>query len=209
MVTTTTHRRPYVGAGEDGARRSARIDRQEAEGLSWSDPRSDELHDSAARWEQQAYDLMLERLGPRPSLDRVRDSVGSEEWLAALALLDLSHAVGADAARFTVWSRDGGHYTYESDGDERVGTLHPDALMDWQAWTADVDEQDRGWSTTEWTLYELIAGLTTGRPLQLVGNLNSLGSWESDALGILINWASGGDQSRPGRLTVISEGGLY
>ena len=47
-------RRPYVGEGADGARRSAEIDRTEAEGLAWSDPRRVELLESAARWERQA-----------------------------------------------------------------------------------------------------------------------------------------------------------
>lgn len=203
MNTTSTNRRPYVGDGEDGARRSARIDREEADCLSWSDPRKDELHDSAERWEQQARALMVERLGPRPSLDQVAESVGSEEWLAALALLDLSRALRADIAGWTVWT-DGGHFTYEGYGDDRIGTFHPDAAVDWAAWSADVEQDGRGWSTTEWALYGLIAGLTAGRPLQLVGTLNGLGSWAEEALRILISWASGGDQSgRPGRLTVV------
>lgn len=87
---TTSPRHPYVGAGEDGARRSAQIDREEADTLSWSDPRHDELIASAERWEDQAHRLVLERLGPRPTLEQLREHVGNENWLAALALLDLS-----------------------------------------------------------------------------------------------------------------------
>jgi hypothetical protein len=45
---------PYVGEGADGARRSAQIDREEADTLDSSDPRRDELLLSAAAWELQA-----------------------------------------------------------------------------------------------------------------------------------------------------------
>ena len=47
-------RRPYIGYGIEGARRSAAIDREEADTLDRLDPRRDELLDSARRWEQQA-----------------------------------------------------------------------------------------------------------------------------------------------------------
>jgi hypothetical protein len=50
-----TDRLPYVGTGADGARRSAEIDRTEADGLDAADPRRDELLQSADRWELQAY----------------------------------------------------------------------------------------------------------------------------------------------------------
>ncbi len=53
----TTHRIPYVGDGADGARRSAQIDLEEADGLDQHDPRRDALLASAARWDQQADDL--------------------------------------------------------------------------------------------------------------------------------------------------------
>jgi putative phage-type endonuclease len=51
------HRIPYVGDGPDGCRRSAEIDRTEADGLDLLDPRIDELLASADRWEAQALDL--------------------------------------------------------------------------------------------------------------------------------------------------------
>jgi putative phage-type endonuclease len=51
------HRIPYVGDGLDGCRRSAQMDREEADGLDLLDPRIDELLASADRWEAQAADL--------------------------------------------------------------------------------------------------------------------------------------------------------
>lgn len=48
------HRNPYVGEGADGARRSAEIDRTEADGLDVADPRYSELQASAEAWETQA-----------------------------------------------------------------------------------------------------------------------------------------------------------
>lgn len=204
MTGTRDHRRPYVGSGEDGARRSGRIDRDEADGLSWLDDRRDELLQSAERWEQQAHELVLERLGVPPSLADVWAAVGSEEWLAALALLDLSPALAADAGRYTEWARVGGTYSYEGDGEDRVSTFHPNPVMAWDAWVADVDEQGRGWSTTEWQLFDLIAALVVDkRTVSLRDALRGLGSLERRALEVLVGWASGGNsRDRHGRYTV-------
>lgn len=52
-----THRRPYVGEGADGARRSAEIDRSEADGFDRDDPWRDERLASAEQWDAQAVDL--------------------------------------------------------------------------------------------------------------------------------------------------------
>ena len=51
------HRPPYVGAGADGARRSADIDRSEADCMTTGSARWDELQASASRWDAQAADL--------------------------------------------------------------------------------------------------------------------------------------------------------
>lgn len=53
-------RRPYVGDGADGCRRSAEIDRTEADGLAVTDPRYLELLASADEWECQAIEHELE-----------------------------------------------------------------------------------------------------------------------------------------------------
>lgn len=46
-------RRPYVGSGIDGARRSAQIDREEAD-VETNDERRALLLESARQWEEQA-----------------------------------------------------------------------------------------------------------------------------------------------------------
>lgn len=51
---TARLRVPYVGEGVDGCRRSAQIDREEADGLDLRDPRRVELLASAESWEQRA-----------------------------------------------------------------------------------------------------------------------------------------------------------
>ncbi len=197
-------RTPYVGSGEDGARRSADIDRNEADTLAWNDPRRDELEKSARAWKDQAHHLVLARVGAQPDLTELRMSVGNEAWLAAIALLDLSPALANDAARFTAWSRDGGHYTYTGDGDARESTFHPDAEMDWDGWAADVDQVGRGWSSTEARLFQLIAALVVdGREVRLPGVLDDLGSWQQQVLDIVVQWASGGNnRERPARYRV-------
>ncbi len=207
MSVQSQDRTPYVGAGEDGCRRSAQVDREEADGLSWGDPRKDELHESAGQWEDQAHRLLLERMGERPTLTELRRDVGSESWLAALALLDLSPAVANDAARFTSWARDDGRFTYTGEGEDRVSTFHPSPDMDWLEWVADVEARGRGWSSTERRLYQVVASLTAAQPLQLEGVLDDMGSWQREVLDALVQWASGGNnRERPGRLAVVEAG---
>ena len=200
----TQDRIPYVGVGEDGARGSARIDREKADTLAWDDGRRDELDRSAEDWEAQAHRMVLTRVGPRPDLTELRMSVGSETWLAAIALLDLSPALANDAAQWAAWSRDGGHYSYDGDGQDRVATFHPNAEMDWDAWVNDVESMRRGWSSTEYRLFQLVAALVVDdREIRLPGVLDSLGSWQLPALNVLVQWASGGNnRERPGRYRV-------
>ncbi len=50
-------RRPYVGEGSDGARRSAAIDLDELDTLDRDDPRWDSIAESAERWDAQAAAL--------------------------------------------------------------------------------------------------------------------------------------------------------
>lgn len=205
MTVHTNHRSPYVGAGENGARRSAQIDREEADTLDWSDPRHDELITSAEAWENQARELMLQRLGPRPTLDQVRESIGNESMLAALALLDLSPTVARDVAQFTEWATASGRFTYDRDenghADPDTGVFHPDAFIDWEAWADDYDSHGRSWSSTEHRLAQLVAALTViDRAMKITGVLDSMGSWESDVWRILVEWGTGGNQKDlPGR----------
>lgn len=66
-------RDPYVGEGADGARRSARIDREEVDGLDAADPRREGLLASAEAWEEQArlLDTPVGRLGTEPEPEQV------------------------------------------------------------------------------------------------------------------------------------------
>lgn len=74
MTTPSFHRIPYVGEGADGCRRSAEIDRNEADTVDSSDPRKDYLLGSAARWIQQAEFLEAQDAvaSDRAKLERVR-----------------------------------------------------------------------------------------------------------------------------------------
>lgn len=197
------HRRPYVGEGEAGARDSAQMDREEVEGLDFFDERRPRLEVSAEAWDAQARDLMLKRVGSRPTLDQVRAFAGSEEWQAGLALLDLCPGLALNAARFTEWSDHGGRYVPTGDGEVQEVVFHPDPLMDWEAWAADVDDAGRGWSSSEWRLFELIAGITIRERKVSLEEVFSFGSWEREALAIVVEWATGGNQGvQPGRYTI-------
>lgn len=65
---TLVPRNPYVGSGADGARRSAQIDREEADTLPANDSRRDDLLDSARRWDDYAalLDRDVDALRTRP-----------------------------------------------------------------------------------------------------------------------------------------------
>lgn len=96
--------------------------------------------------------------------------MGSEESLAAIALLDLSPDTYADAAQFARWSRDSGWYTYEGEGEDQVSTFHPTPVVAWEEWVADVDERGRGWSESGHRLFQLVAFLVVPeRPVRLNG----------------------------------------
>lgn len=208
MIADDQDRVPYIGVGEDGARRSGRLDRERASALSWSDKRRIELEHSAERWEAQAARLMRERVGPRPNLTEVRMSAGAEDWLAAIALLDLSSVLADDAALFTGWDERAGRYTYSGTGENQVGTFHPDAYVDWPGWVNDVDTAGRLWSSGEQRLFAVIASLVVrDRPLQLAGVLDKLGSIERQVLEVLVQWAGGGNNREiPGRYRLVDAG---
>lgn len=74
VYTTEEHRRPYVGQGADGARRSAEIDRNEIDTLDLNDPQQAEhanyLRASISRWEQQAAALTQEEWARHMAADR-------------------------------------------------------------------------------------------------------------------------------------------
>jgi hypothetical protein len=136
---------------------------------------------------------------PKPSWDEFFDTVGCEEWLTAKALLDLDphHVVRRDAER---WLRYSDHDGYR----DETGNWRQQPELPWEEWVADVDNKGRSWSSSEWRLYEVVAGLTTGRPFNIVGVLDHMGSWESGVWEILTEWGTGGDNRMVlGRSTVF------
>lgn len=66
---------PYVGEGLNGARRSAQIDREEADGLDLTDPRYTQAMASAARWDEQAARIIArERSAYLAAMDKEADA---------------------------------------------------------------------------------------------------------------------------------------
>lgn len=108
--------------------------------------------------------------------------VGSEEWLAAKAILE------ADT-RLTV-GRDFAQYLDEADP--------------WDAWIASVKKDGRGWSSTEWRQYRIVAALVDYEEVLNLQLLSELGSWEGPILAALVSYASGGNnRDLSGRCAVV------
>lgn len=109
--------------------------------------------------------------------------VRNPAWLAAKALLELdpNRTVLRDAARWITDPRRDGHL---ADSGEWVWDLE----LDWDGWIADVGARGRGWSSSERGLFEVVAGLTVGRPFDIVGVLESLGPSKVNAWRILTTW---------------------
>lgn len=103
--------------------------------------------------------------------DQFWSGVGSEEWLAAKAVLE------ADS-RMTV-ARDFEQFLDHSDP--------------WSAWTESVERDGRGWSSTERRQYAIVAALVGASESFNLHVLTSLGSWERPILAALVEWASGGN----------------
>ncbi len=69
--------------------------------------------------------------------------------------------------------------------------------------SGDVDLTGRGWSSTEWRLFNLVTAITIRERKVFLTEVFNLGSWERDALAVVVDWASGGNQAeRPGRSTI-------
>lgn len=133
-------------------------------------------------------------------------TVGSEDWLTAKALLELSPALLREASAWVA-----GH-----DG-------QPGELI---GWVEDVDRRGRGWSSTEGRLFRVVAALLDPSPdvldarevgygmqmnedrvlrgVPLVYFLELMGSWEGEVWRILTEWGTGGNnREHRGRHTVV------
>lgn len=127
----------------------------------------------------------------KPTWELYCAETGNEELTAAVAVLgcDPFKKVMRDAGRWLYFSKSGGGRMVD-------GVFCPDPLLDWQAWVDDVDKVGRGWSSNEWRLYDVAAGLATGRPFNIVGTLDRLDEWWSPVMKILNTWSAGGNAAQ-------------
>lgn len=132
-----------------------------------------------------------------PTWEETFARYGSEEILAAKALIEISPALLRDARRYLDWSPTDG---YRDAG----GVWHASPRFRGDQWLGSVDDVGRGWSSTEWRLFRIVECLLDPRrSLSLVGVLDGLGSWEAPAWRILVCWGSGGNnRDHPGRLAL-------
>lgn len=140
----------------------------------------------------------------KPTWDAYWAGVGSEDYLAAKALLELSDAVRADASRWLEWHRER-HYDEHDNPD---GYYDPHPALDWDGWVSDVDTEKRGWSGTEHRLYRIVAALVSSedRAIPFRRTFGYLGSWETEVWRILTEWGTGGNnKDYPGRATVTAQ----
>lgn len=140
----------------------------------------------------------------KPTWDETWAQIGSEDMLAAKALIELSPALRRDAEQYLSRPQ---YPAYASDrwDAELVGYRPGESEFDWEAWLTSYDEHGRGWSTTEHHLFALAASLLDAdRPLRLRAVLGHLGSWEAEVWPILVDWGTGGNNREyAGRSTVV------
>lgn len=132
----------------------------------------------------------------RPTWHEHSARVRSRAVSAAIAVLEVDPEgpVLRDASRWL---------EYEScrHGGEDCACRRRPAL-DWEGWARDVDAQGRGWSSGEFRLFEIAAGLGAGRPFRITDTLDALSQWEPRIWQILVTWGTGGDsREQPGRMT--------
>lgn len=145
-------------------------------------------------------DTWVATMAERPAWEEFWAGVGSEDWLAAKALIELSGDLRAEAGS---WLRYAEHEKWDDDGNT-VGT-YLQAEFDWPEWLADVDANGRPWSSTAARLFEVVAGvLDPDRKVPLYRALSYAGSWEADMWRILVEWGTGGNnRDQQGRFTVV------
>lgn len=125
--------------------------------------------------------------------------IDNERLLAVGALLDLSHTVREDVAR---WLRIEMEPLFDDDGHE-VGEQEC-VTVDWDGWATDL-EAGRPFSSTEANLAKLVAALAADRPINLAQVLEYTGSWETPLWTVLVEWGTGGNnRDLAGRATVVA-----
>ncbi|WP_341925235.1 hypothetical protein [Nocardioides psychrotolerans] len=141
----------------------------------------------------------------RPSWNEGWAHIGSEDMLAAKALIELSGDLASDAV---VWLGYQQFPVYASEAwdAERIGTRRGDPIFLYEEWIADVDAAGRGWCSSADRLFHIVAALLDPeRTLNLRATLGyGVGSLETDVWRILTEWGTGGNnRDRAGRLSVV------
>lgn len=142
----------------------------------------------------------------RPGWDETWALIGSEDMLAAKALIELSHDLRSEAATWLGYEQIV-VYASEAWDAEPVGTRQGDPIFLYEEWIADVEGKGRGWCSSAARLFEVVAALLDrDRTLNLRATLaSSMGSWETDVWRILTEWGTGGNnRDRAGRLSVAA-----
>ena len=142
----------------------------------------------------------------RPRWGQTWARIGSDDMLAAKALIELSGDLKADAVTWLGYEQ---LPVYASDAwdAERIGTRQGDPIFLYEEWIADVEGRGRGWCSSAARLFEVVAALLDpDRTLNLRVTLGyGMGSWETDVWRILTEWGTGGNnRDRAGRLTVAA-----
>jgi hypothetical protein len=109
MKMVEHHRSPYVGEGADGARRSADIDRNEADTYPTGSDDWQRCQASAERWETQATEIEMLAAGPQPyrvTFDRIgRNHHVPDLDVSAIVADEIAEAAQRYARRY-ITSRD-------------------------------------------------------------------------------------------------------
>lgn len=135
--------------------------------------------------------MASERPEGAPTWQEYRDWIRDQDLVAAVTLLevDARGVMRADATRWLSYTPLGSRWNA---GDRS----RPEPALDWQGWVDDVDLRGRGWSSTQWRLYAVVAGLATNRPLCLVGVLDQMSDWQVPVWRILTAWGIGASHDR-------------
>lgn len=142
----------------------------------------------------------------RPTWAEVWAQIGSEDMLAAKALIELSGDLSSEAVTWVAYDQ---RPVYSSDDWDavQVGVEQGEPVFLYEEWIADVDKNGRGWCSSASRLFPIVAALLDPeRTVNLRTTLGyGMGSWETEVWQILVNWGTGGNNREyPGRAKVVA-----
>ncbi len=140
----------------------------------------------------------------RPTWNETWARIGSEDMLAAKALIEITFDLKADAAQWLGYDE---QPVYASDDwrARQIGVEQGDPIFLYDEWIADVEANGRGWCSSDHSLFDVVASLLDPeRPMHLRRLLGYMGSWEADVWRILVAWGTGGNnRDAAGRMTAV------